>query len=441
MNFDLIVLGGGSGGIASAVRSAMHGAKVAVIEQQYLGGTCVNVGCVPKKVMWYGAHMQSLIGQAADYGFNITQSTFNWSSLCTARDKYIARLRKLYEARFDSLNIEFINGLGKFTSPNHIDVSGKTYQAKHIIIATGGKPKMPALPGIEHALSSDDFFQLAEQPKKVAIVGSGYIAVEIAGVLNTLGSDVSLFCRKEFPLSSFDVDIQKHFVKQARQDNINIYNYHQPLALNDRYTIEFDKGTYKDFDAIFFAIGREANIDNIGLELLDISKTNNGKIKIDEYQNTSIKHHYALGDITDAAELTPVAIKAGRQLAERLFNNQATAKLDSNLIPTVVFSHPPIATIGLTETQARQQYQDIKIYSSQFNPMLDALSEIKTPTLMKLICQGENEKIVGLHMMGNDCDEILQGFAVAIKMGATKADFDNTIAIHPSSAEELVTLK
>ena len=422
------------------MRAATHGANVAVIEQQYLGGTCVNVGCVPKKVMWYGAHIQSLIDKSVDYGFDIPPVNFNWSKLCQAREKYIERLRGLYEKRFESLNINFINGFGKLTAPNTIEVNNHSYSAKHIIIATGGTPSMPNIPGIEHVLSSDDFFNLSYQPKKVAIIGSGYIAVEIAGVLNALGSDVSLFCRKEFALSSFDGDIQKHFDLISKQDGLKIFNYHQLIAINDKSTIEFDKGVYDGFDAIFCAVGRQANIDNIGLKSVDIKKTSRNKIKIDEFQNTTLKNHYALGDITEEAELTPVAIKAGRQLSERLFNNKLNAKLDARLIPTVVFSHPPIATIGLTEEQAKEQYSDIKIYRSQFNPMLDALSELKTPTFMKLICQGENEKIIGLHMMGNECDEILQGFAVAIKMGATKADFDSTIAIHPSSAEELVTM-
>jgi len=275
---------------------------------------------------------------------------------------------------------------------------------------------------------------------KVAIIGSGYIAVEIAGVLNTLGSDVSLFCRKEFPLSNFDEEIQRKFDKQSKQDGIKIYNYHSAVSIKNPHEIEFDKGLFKGFDAIFVAVGREANIKNINLEGVNI-KIINSKIDTDEFQNTNVDGIYALGDITRQPELTPVAIKAGRQLSERLFNNKPHSNLDYDLTPTVVFSHPPIATIGLTEQEAHLKHENIKIYRSQFNPMLDALSEIKTPTFMKLITEGNDEKIIGLHMMGHDCDEILQGFAVAIKMGATKKDFDNTIAIHPSSAEELVTLK
>lgn len=440
ITFDLLIIGGGSGGIACAVRAALHGAKVAVVEQNHLGGTCVNIGCVPKKVMWYGAHLQELYHKAADYGFNTPPLNFDWSTLKQNTDAYIARLRGLYQSRFEQLGIHHIKGHGQFIAPNQVQVNQTIYQAKHIVVATGGKPQMPNIPGIEFALNSDDFFALNHQPKKVAVIGSGYIAVEIAGVFNALGSDTSLFFRKDYPLSAFDIDIQKQFTQQAKQDGIHLYNKHIPLQLIDAHSIEFDQGSYSGFDAIFFATGRQANLQALALEKAQI-ETAQAKIIIDPYQNTSMANHYAIGDITEAAELTPVAIRAGRQLAERLFNNQANAKLDASLVPTVVFSHPPIATIGLTEAQAKKQYDDIKIYRSQFNPMLDALSDIKTPTVMKLITQGKNERIIGLHMIGLNCDEILQGFAVAIQMGASKADFDKTIAIHPTSAEELVTMR
>lgn len=439
--FDLIVIGGGSGGIASAVRAATHGARVAVIENQHLGGTCVNVGCVPKKVMWYAANIQSTLNNAADYGFSVKSSRINWATLVSARDAYIERLRGLYNKRFDGLNITTIPGFGTLSAPNQVTVKDKTYHAEHIILATGGKPSMPEIPGITHALSSDDFFALKTHPQKVAIVGSGYIAVEIAGVLAALGSDTHLFCRKALPLSHFDSDIQKQFYQQAQQNGISIHTHHTPIALQSKSTIEFNQGLYDGFDAIFFATGRSANSEGLNLAATGIKTNENNKVITDAFQNTTLENHYALGDLTTHPfELTPVAIKAGRQLSERLFNNNPHAKLNESAVPTVVFSHPPIATMGLTEAQAREKYNDIKIYQSHFNPMLYALSEVKTPTLMKLICQGKEERIIGLHMMGHDCDEILQGFAVAINMGATKADFDNTIALHPTSAEELVTL-
>ena len=439
-NYDLIVIGGGSGGIASAVRAATHGAKVAVIEQQHLGGTCVNVGCVPKKVMWYAAHIQSMLKTSPDYGFSEQENTINWPALKQSRNQYIERLRGLYAKRFESLNITHINGFGKLTAPNLVTVNNERYHAEHVIIATGGKPSQPNIPGIEYALTSDDFFLLEQQPKKVAIIGSGYIAVEIAGVLNCLGSDTHLFCRKEMPLTHFDCDIRNQFNQQSIEDGLSIHPLHTPLALSSASCIAFDKGSYDGFDAIFFAVGRDANINDINLDGVGIDTTLHNKIKTDAFQNTTLKNHYALGDITEAAELTPVAIKAGRQLSERIFNNKPNSKLNANSIPTVVFSHPPIATLGLTQAQANEQYDDITVYRSQFNPMLYALSKTKIPTVMKLICQGANEKIIGLHMIGHDCDEILQGFAVAINMGATKQDFDNTIAIHPTSGEELVTL-
>lgn len=439
--FDLIIIGGGSGGIACGVRAALHGAKVAVVEQQDLGGTCVNLGCVPKKVMWYGAEIQAHINKAKDYGFNITQQDgFNWSHLTAQRQAYIERLRGLYQNRFQQVGISHLQGHGQLVEPNVVQVGHHRYRGKHIVLATGGKPALPNIAGIEHVLTSDDFFALKKQPKKVAIIGSGYIAVEIAGVFNALGSNTSLFYRKAQPLSKFDADIQQHFCKLADNAGITLYPNHQPVSVDSPSQITFNSGSYDGFDAIIFATGRKPNLANIGLETCSIEQDNTGKVIVDPYQETSCPNHYALGDITDAPELTPVAIKAGRQLSERLFNNKPTAKLDAQLTPTVVFSHPPIATIGLTEQEAKTQFDDIKVYKSQFNPMFDALSADKTPTLIKLITKGEQEKIIGLHMMGLGCDEILQGFAVAIKMGATKADFDATIAIHPSSAEELVTM-
>ena len=268
--YDLIVIGGGSGGIASAVRAATHGAKVAVIEQQHLGGTCVNVGCVPKKVMWYAAHIQSMINKAPDYGFHKQENILNWPALKQSRDQYIDRLRGLYAKRFESLNITHINGFGKLTAPNSITVNDVSYHAEHVIIATGGKPSKPNIPGIEHALTSDDFFLLEQQPKKVAIIGSGYIAVEIAGVLNALGSDTHLFCRKDMPLTHFDLDIRKQFYQQSIEDGLTIHALHSPLSLSSPSCIEFDKGSYEGFDAIFFAVGRDANINTINLDSVGI---------------------------------------------------------------------------------------------------------------------------------------------------------------------------
>lgn len=441
-SYDLVVLGGGSGGIACAVRSAMHGAKVAVIESQHLGGTCVNLGCVPKKVMWYAAHIQSLIKKSASFGFTVDQKNFDWQQLHNKRQAYIERLRGLYGNRFHSLQIDSISGFGKFIAPHEIQVNDAIYHGKNIVIATGGLPSMPEIPGIEHAFNSDDFFNLEKQPKKVAIIGSGYIAVELAGVFNTLGSDTTLFCRKALPLSNFDPEIQQHFVKVSTQHGLKIKDNHSPEKLVDSHTIQFNQGTYENFDAIFFATGRKPNTHGIALDAIGVEMDQKGKIAVDPFQQTTLKHHYALGDITHALELTPVAIKAGRQLAERLFNNKVDAKLDAALCPTVVFSHPPIGTIGLTEAQAIEKYDDVKVYRSTFAPMSEALSleEDKTRTFMKLVVAGADEKVVGLHMIGHDCDEILQGFSVAIKMGATKADFDQTIAIHPTSAEELVTM-
>lgn len=444
-SFDLICLGGGSGGIATAVRAATHGAKVAVIEPSNLGGTCVNLGCVPKKVMWYAAELAANFSKATDYGFSAISPSLDWPQLVSKRAAYIERLRGLYQQRFAKLGIVHLQGKGQLLTANTVEVSGEKYQAKEIVIACGGRPAELAIPGSHHAINSDDFFELKIQPKKVAVIGAGYIGVELAGVLSQLGSDVSLIYRKPLPLAGFEETIRQALANELQKHKVNLYPNSQVVALdyqNGKKSLQLEGQLLTGFDEIILAVGRVPNSDGLGLDNIGIECLQNGHIEVDAYQNTTVKNIYAIGDITGKAELTPVAIKAGRQLAERLFNNQPQAKMDYELVPTVVFSHPPIATMGLTQEQAIAKFgeENIKTFHSQFNPMFDALSETKTPTLMKLIVKGKEEKIVGLHMMGLNCDEILQGFAVAIKMGATKTDFDNTVAIHPTSAEELVTM-
>jgi glutathione reductase (NADPH) len=439
--YDVLVLGGGSGGIAMAVRAAMHGQKVAVIEKGDLGGTCVNLGCVPKKVMWNASFTNEILQKASSYGFNLKKESFDWEGLYLRREAYIARLRGLYNKRFETLGITLIKGKGCFVKPHVISVNDINYEGKHIVIAAGAVPTLPHLPGVEFASTSDDFFALKEQPKKVAVIGSGYIGVEIAGVLNGLGTEVHLFYRKALPLTGFDETLQSKLDKQMQKDGVIVHKEHAIKEIKADKTLVCDKNTYSGFDAIFVTIGRQSLTDDLGLDKAGIEKKDNKTIMVDSFQETNVKHHYAIGDLTEAPQLTPVAIKAGRLLSERLFNGKKEAKLDVSALPTVVFSHPPIGTIGLSEEEARETCQNIQVYHSEFNPMFDALTEDKTPTYMKLITAGNNERIVGLHMIGQNVDEILQGFSVAIKMGATKEDFDSTIAIHPTSAEELVTMK
>ncbi len=447
-HFDLICLGGGSGGIATANRAAMHGAKCAIIEKGLLGGTCVNLGCVPKKVMWLASHLVESLSTVADFGIRIDKYNFSWERLVKNRQTYIHRLNQLYANTLEKNNVTLIVGHGKFTAAKTLTVNGENYSADHIVIATGGRPSWPQIPGTELGISSDGFFALESQPQKVAVVGAGYIAVEIAGVLNTLGSETSLLIRTQTVLRRFDPLLSNFLADCMQTQGLNLLKEHIPSKLertsNGKLKLYCKNGSSLDnLDCVIWAIGREPRSDEINLTAAGIQTDARGYIHADEYQNTNIAGIYSIGDVFGGVELTPVAIAAGRRLAERLFNNQKDSKLDYHNIPTVVFSHPAIGTIGLTESQALEKYgkDNIRIYQSKFTPMSQALATHKQKTAMKLITAGKEEKVVGCHIIGEGADEMLQGFAVAIKMGASKADFDNTVAIHPTSAEELVTLR
>ncbi len=447
-NYDYIVLGAGSGGIASARRAASYGAKVLVIEGGPLGGTCVNVGCVPKKVMWSAAHLSESIELAKDYGFRVQNEGFDWPVLKTKRDAYIKRLNGIYGSNMDNDGIDLIQGYAHFKDNHTIEVNDQLFHGKHILIATGGKPWVPDLPGAELGISSDGFFELEDRPQRVLVIGAGYIAAELAGVLNTLGSEVTLLLRKQHLLRTFDPMLRETLMEEMLDRGVNFLTCVHLTGLEKEasgqiFTQQDDDQRVGGFDAVIWAIGRVPNSNQLGLENTSINTDDSGFITTDEYQNTNVDKVYAVGDVSGREPLTPVAIAAGRKLADRLFDGQKEAKLDYDLIPTVVFSHPPIGTVGLTEEQASEQYghDELKIYQSRFVNMRYAPSAHKPPTGVKLVCAGCQEKIVGCHVIGEGADEMLQGFAVAVKMGATKADFDQTIAIHPTASEELVTLR
>ena len=445
-SYDLICLGAGSGGIASAVRAAQYGKRVAVIESAHLGGTCVNVGCVPKKVMWYAAHLQAQCEKANDYGFTVSTPDFDWETLVEKREKYIERLRGLYQNRFENLNIDHYAGLGKFVDEKTLLVNDELIQATHIIISTGGTPVYPEIPGSELGIDSDGFFKLKKQPKKVLVVGAGYIAVELASVLAHLGSETHLAVRYDKPLRHFDTAVSDLLAETLPKQGVDLLTHASVKSVtkqSETLSIQFQDGrALNEIDILIWAVGRKPKTSEIGLEKINIDLDSGSHIIVNDFQETTVEKIYAIGDVTGRYPLTPVAIAAGRRLADRIFNQQTERKLFYENVPTVVFSDPPIATVGLTESEARIRYGDtIKIYQSRFNPMLDALSESKTPTVMKLIVTGADEKVVGIHMMGYGVDEVLQGFAVALNMGATKKDLDDTIAIHPTSAEELVTMR
>jgi len=444
--FDLIVIGGGSGGLAHAQRAAEYGARAAIVEFAPLGGTCVNVGCVPKKIMWYSAHHAQLIRHAETFGFDVAMNGHSWSELKSRRDAYISRLNGIYSSNLAKRKVKHIEGRARLVDGVTVEVDGREFSATNIVVATGGFPIVPDIPGAELGITSDGFFRLRERPHRVALVGSGYVSVELAGVFNALGSETTVLVRKDGVLRSFDAMLQDELHKAMRQDGILIETGVVPGSVSKSSgglsLHSADGRRFGEYDAIVWAVGRAPNTAELNLAAAGVTTDSFGFVPVDDYQATNVPNVYALGDVTGRVALTPVAIAAGRRLADRLYGNMQDRHLDYRNIPTVIFSHPPIGTIGLTEAEARREFgYDVKIYTSKFNPMLYALGEHKVQTSMKLVTSGADERIVGCHLIGDGVDEMLQGFAVAIKMGATKKDFDDTVAIHPTSAEELVTMR
>jgi glutathione reductase (NADPH) len=446
--YDVIAIGGGSGGLAMVQRAAEYGKRCAVIEAGRLGGTCVNVGCVPKKVMWYAAHQAHALEDAAAYGFDVTLNGHNWDALRRGRDAYVARLNGIYAGNLERKNIDVFKGRGSITGPGRISVNDTELSADCVVLATGGYPFVPNIPGAELGMTSDDFFNtLHARPARVGIVGSGYIAVELAGVFRALGSEVTIFVRFDSVLRSFDPMLQEKLLTQMEQDGIRVVRNATPSSLErnpDGLTLLTQDGRrHSAMDELVWAIGRGPNVSGLGLADVGIETDERGFIKTGKFQETSLAGSYAIGDITGREALTPVAIAAGRRLSDRLFGGMPERYLDYQTIATVIFTHPPIGTVGLSEPQAREQYpdQEVRVYTSEFVPMYYALMERKVRASMKLITVGAEQRVVGCHVIGDGADEMMQGFAVAIRMGACKQDFDDTIAIHPTSAEELVTMR
>jgi glutathione reductase (NADPH) len=443
---DYLVIGIGSGGIASARRAAKHGAKVIAIESKRYGGTCVNVGCVPKKVTWNAAAIAETFKDAKAYGFSgFEQPTFDWPYFKKKRDAYVKRLNGIYENNLNRDQIEHIRGRAKFVAKDEVEValeSGGTQRikAKHILIATGGRPTLPDIPGKELCIDSDGFFDLEALPKRIATSGAGYIGVEMSGMLHALGSEVHFFIRGQKLLRSFDPMIQDAVTKEYERQGINLHKGRQITKVEDIGNGQ-KRVTYKDsasgeestveVDTVLFAVGRKPEVEDLHIKELGIKLNEKNHIVTDEFQNTSLPNVYAIGDVCDRGfELTPVAIAAGRRLSDRIFGGMEGRHLDYSNIPSVVFAHPEIGSIGLTEPQAREKYGDkVKVYKTEFTGMYYAMMdpEDKGPTAYKIVCVGPEEKVVGLHILGQASSEILQGFGVAIKMGATKADFDNCV--------------
>ncbi|MFQ5995968.1 MAG: glutathione-disulfide reductase [Acidiferrobacterales bacterium] len=447
-HYDLLVIGGGSGGIAAVRRAAGYGAKTVVIEAGRIGGTCVNRGCVPKKVMWNTSLIAEILHDAGDYGFDVKLGRFDWSTIKEARDAYISRLNRIYHRGLDSSGVDEVTAMAAFRDERTVVADGSEFTAEHILIATGSVPEVPAVPGAEHGITSDGFFKLQVQPQRVMIIGAGYIAVEFAGLLNALGSEVFLLLRKEVFLRRFETTLRETLMDEMQRAGVHILSCREGERLerdsDGTLSVHTNEGVaVAGLDSVIWAIGRRANTAALQLDRTGVEVNGTGDIRVDRYQNTNVAGIYALGDVTGEWMLTPVAIAAGRRLADRLFGGQADARLEYENIPTVIFSHPPLATVGLTEDEAKQRFgqSEVKVYQTRFTNMFHAVTQRKHATVMKLVTIGDKEKIVGCHIIGAQADEMIQGFAVAIKMGATKKDFDNTVAIHPTSAEEMVLMR
>ncbi len=447
-HYDYLVIGGGSGGIASVNRAAMHGRRCALVEPGPIGGTCVNVGCVPKKIMWHAGQIADAIRRyGPDYGLSSSGTRLDWATLVASRGAYIERIHASYLSGLDKNRVALVRGYARFVDARTVEVAGERYAAEHILIATGGRPQRPDIPGAELGIDSDGFFALREMPGRTAIVGAGYIAVELAGVLQALGSQTHLFVRHDAPLRHFDAMLGQTLVEVMRAEGPTLHAHAVPKAVrrnpDGSLELQLDDGRSHTTDCLIWAIGREPQTDGLGLPAAGVATDARGHVIVDDFQDTNVPGIHAVGDVTGKVALTPVAVAAGRRLSERLFNGKPDERLDYRNVPTVVFSHPPIGTVGLSEAEARAEFGDaaVTVYRSAFTPMYSAVTHARQPARMKLVCEGPRQRIVGIHGIGYGMDEMLQGFAVALNMGATKRDFDDTVAIHPTAAEEFVTMR
>ena len=443
--FDLFVIGAGSGGVRAARFAAGFGAKVAVAESRYLGGTCVNVGCVPKKLLVYGAHFAEDFEQASGFGWSLGEADFDWATLIANKDREINRLNGIYRNLLVNSGVTLIEGHAKITGPNEVEVNGQRHTAKHILIATGGWPQIPEIPGHEHAISSNEAFFLKELPKRVLVVGGGYIAVEFAGIFHGLGAKTSLLYRGDMFLRGFDGAVRKHLHEELVKRGMDV-QFNADIERIDKQADGSLKATLKDgreliADCVFYATGRRPMLDNLGLENTGVKLDKRGFVEVDDLYQSAEPSILAIGDVIGRVQLTPVALAEGMAVARRLFKPEQYRPVDYRMIPTAVFSLPNIGTVGLSEEQAVEAGHKVQIFESSFRPMKLTLTECQERTLMKLVVDADTDKVLGCHMVGPEAGEIVQGLAIALKAGATKQHFDETIGVHPTAAEEFVTMR
>ena len=441
-DYDLITIGAGSGGVRASRMAARTGARVAVVEESRVGGTCVMRGCVPKKLLVYASHFAHDFADARGFGWNVAEPTFDWGELIANKNAELNRLEGIYQRILRENKVDQIDGRGVVTGPNSVEVNGKTYTAERILIATGSWPHLPDVPGIEHAITSNEALDLDELPERIVIVGGGYIAVEFAGLFNAMGADVTIIIRAGNILRGFDEDIRDTLADEMEKQGIKINRECQVRSIEeqgDGYSIRLHGTETIECDKVFYATGRTPNTQGIGLEEVGVNMTDRGAITVDEYFQTSVPSIFALGDVIDRIQLTPVAINEGMAFVATQFEDRPTA-MNYDDVPAAVFSQPPVGTVGLMEAEARAN-GDVDIYMSRFRPMKHTLSGREAHAMMKLIVDRESQRVVGCHMVGDDAPEIVQGFAVALKCGATKAQFDATVGIHPTAAEEFVTMR
>lgn len=442
-DYDLITIGGGSGGVRASRVSASYGARVALIEERELGGTCVNVGCIPKKLLSYAAHYSRDFTEAAGFGWSVDAPSFDWTQLITAKDREISRLNSVYARLLDAAGVEVIAGRGVLADAHTVQAGGRNLTAKHILVATGGWPVIPEIAGAQYAITSNEAFHLHNLPRRVTIVGGGYIAMEFCSIFSGMGSDVTIVHRGTQLLRGFDQDLGRVLAEEMTRKGVTLLlneNVGSIVRKSNALDVRLASGGSFETDLVMYATGRAPNTRGIGLEAAGVALAANGAIKVDAFFRSNVPSVYAIGDVTDRIQLTPVAIAEGMALASTLFND-APREMDYNHVPTAVFSHPCIATVGLSEQEARVRDIAVDTYVTRFRPLKATLSGSAERVFMKLVVDRESDRVLGVHMAGEDAAEIIQGFAVALKCGATKANFDATVGIHPTSAEEFVTLR